>query len=70
MSREGKIMGFYIIKEVILIGREKEFSFFINGLDFGCCYKLLYLLMAGLIVAMDNFVADSPYEFPLIPSTA
>jgi hypothetical protein len=27
--------------------------------------------MTGLIVAMDNFVADSPYDFPLIlPDTA
>jgi hypothetical protein len=55
---------------VILIGREKEFAVFINGSDFGFCCKSLYLLMAGLIVAMDNFVADSPYEFPLIPHTA
>jgi hypothetical protein len=69
MSGEGKV-GFYFIKEVILIGREKEFAFFINGSNFGFCFESLYSLTAGLIVAMDKFIADSPNEVPLIPYTA
>jgi hypothetical protein len=54
---------------VILVSREKEFSFLRNGLDFGFC-ESLYLLTAGLIVAMDDFIVDSPYEFLLIIYTA
>jgi hypothetical protein len=51
ISGEGKV-GFYVIKEVIMIGREKEFAFIINSLYFSFCFKLLYLLMASLIMAM------------------
>ena len=63
-------MGFYFIKEVILIGREEEFAFIINGAYCSFCFKSLYSLMAGLIMAIYDFISDSPNEVPLIPYAA
>jgi hypothetical protein len=63
-------MKFDIIKEVILVSGEKEFAFIINSMDFGFCFKSLYWLMAGLIVTMDDSIADSPEEVPFFPDAA
>jgi hypothetical protein len=47
-------MKFSIIKEVILISREKEFAFMVNSMDFSFCFKSLYSLTAGLIMTIGG----------------
>ena len=42
-------MGFYFVKEVILIGGKEEFAFVINGTYCGFCFESLYSLTAGLM---------------------
>jgi hypothetical protein len=44
------------------------FSVLINHPDLGLCIKAVDALASGLVVAMDYFAADGPYENPAIPN--
>jgi len=59
-----------VIKEVILVSWEKEFAVIVYGADFDFCFDSLYSVTAGLIVAMNYCVADSPNEVPFFPDAA
>jgi hypothetical protein len=63
-------MKFDVIKEVILVSWKEQVAVLIYGTDFLFCLDSLYTVTAGLIMAMDYCIADSPNEVPLFPNAA
>jgi hypothetical protein len=63
-------MKFNIIKEVILVSWKNQVTVIIYGVNFEFCLDSLYAVMAGLIMAMNYCIADSPHEVPLFPDAA
>jgi hypothetical protein len=63
-SGESK-MKFDIIKEVILVSWKKQVAVVIYGVDFEFFLDSLYAVTAGLMVAMNYCIADSPNKVPL-----
>jgi hypothetical protein len=63
---------FDIIKEVILVSwnKKKQFAVVVYGADFNFCLNSLYLVMTGLIVAMNYCIVERPNEVPLFPDAA
>ena len=68
-SGEGKVK-FNIMEEVILVSWKKQVAVVVYGADFEFCLNSLYAVTAGLIVAMNYCVADSPNEVPFFPDAA
>ena len=59
-----------IIKEVILVSWKKEVAVLVYGANFLFSHGSLDAVTAGLIMAVDYFVADHPNEVPLFPDAA
>ena len=52
---------------MILIHWKKKVALVVYGLNIEFCVTVLDALVAGLVVAVDNFVADGPHYVPLVP---
>jgi hypothetical protein len=63
-------MKFNIIEKVILVSWKKQVVVVVYGTDFEFCLNSLNAVTAGLIVAMNYCIADSPNEVPLFPDAA
>ena len=44
--------------------------FIVDGSNIEFSFLALDALVAGLVVTMDNFVADSPHNVPLVPNAS
>jgi hypothetical protein len=58
------------MKEVILVSWKKQVTVIVYGVDFEFCLDSLYAVTAGLIMAMNYGVADSPNDVPFFPDAA
>jgi hypothetical protein len=52
---------------VILIRWKKKVALVVYGSNIEFCFTALDALAAGLVMAVDNFVADGPQYVPLVP---
>ena len=62
-------MSFNIVEEMVLIRWKKKVTFVVNGLNVMFSFEVLDMSAAGLVVTVDNFIADGPHFVPFIPYT-